>query len=75
MRAFRPPRDQCLSELVQPCAETTWRARGEFLCGGTNSSNPSSSSGESTANPFEPEDVGRAINLSYVLRGAGGSWR
>jgi hypothetical protein len=28
------------------CAETTWRARGEFLRGGTVSSNPSSSSGE-----------------------------
>ena len=42
------PRDQRLSELVEPCAETTWRARGEFLRGGTNSSNPSPSSGEST---------------------------
>ena len=48
MRTFRPPRDQCLSELVEPCAEATWRARGEFLRGGTNSSNPSPSSGEST---------------------------
>ena len=50
MRTFRPPRDQCLSELVEPCAEATWRARGEFLRGGTNSSNPSPSSGESVAN-------------------------
>jgi hypothetical protein len=31
------------------CAETTWRARGEFLRGGTVSSNPSSSSGESVS--------------------------
>jgi hypothetical protein len=45
---FVPLGDQCLSELVEPCAETTWRARGEFLRGGTNSSNPSPSSGEST---------------------------
>jgi hypothetical protein len=33
---FRPSRDQCLYELVEPCAETTWRAPGEFLRGGTN---------------------------------------
>jgi hypothetical protein len=33
---FRPPRDQCLSEMVEPCAETTLRARTEFLRGGTN---------------------------------------
>jgi hypothetical protein len=46
IRTFRPPRDQCLSELVEPCAETAWRARTEFLRGGTNSSNPSPSSGE-----------------------------
>ena len=26
--------------LVEPCAETIWRARGEFLRGGTNSSSP-----------------------------------
>jgi hypothetical protein len=31
IRTFRPSPDQCLSELVEPCAETTWRARGEFL--------------------------------------------
>ena len=43
-------RTGCFSELVEPCAETTWRARGEFLCGGTNSSNPSPSSGESGEN-------------------------
>src|SRR6516162_8783075 len=47
IRTFRPSPDQCLSELVEPCAETTWRARGEFFRGGTNSSNPSPSSGES----------------------------
>jgi hypothetical protein len=47
IRTLRPSRDQCLSELVEPCAETTWRARGEFLRGGTNSSNPSPSSNES----------------------------
>ena len=40
IRTFRPSPDQCLSELVEPCAETTWRARGEFLRGGTNSSSP-----------------------------------
>ena len=47
IRTFRPSRDQCLSELAEPCAETTWRARGEFLRRGTNSSNPSPSTGES----------------------------
>jgi hypothetical protein len=31
IRTFRPSR---LSELVEPCAETTWRPRGEFLRGG-----------------------------------------
>ena len=41
---------RCLSELVEPCAETTWRARTEFLRGGTNSSNPSPSSEESRTN-------------------------
>jgi hypothetical protein len=44
---FRPSRDQCLYELVEPCAETTWRARGAFLRGGTNGSNPARSSAES----------------------------
>ena len=53
VRTFRSSRDQCLSELVEPCAETTWRARGEFLRGGTNSSNPSPSSEESAANSVQ----------------------
>ena len=43
---------RCASELVEPCAETTWRARTEFLRGGTNSSNPSLSSGESANHRF-----------------------
>ena len=32
MSAFniRPSWDQCLSELVEPCAEATWRAGGEL---------------------------------------------
>jgi hypothetical protein len=51
IRTFRSSPDQCLSELVEPCAETTWRARGEFLRGGTVSSNPSPSSGESVSRP------------------------
>ena len=34
---------------MEPCAETTWRPSG-VLPGGTNSSNPSPSSGESSAN-------------------------
>jgi hypothetical protein len=46
---FRPFRDQCLYELVEPCAETTWRARGAFLRGGTNSSNPAPSAAESVS--------------------------
>src|SRR5215472_14620101 len=49
--SFRPFRDQCLSELVEPWAETTWRARTEFLRGGTNSSSPSPSSDESVSLP------------------------
>ena len=47
IRTFHPSWDQCLSELVELCAETTWRAQGEFLRGGNNGSNPSPSCGES----------------------------
>jgi hypothetical protein len=49
IRTFRPFPDQCLSELVEPCAETTCAPEG-FLHGGTVSSNPSPSSGESATN-------------------------
>jgi hypothetical protein len=49
---FRPTRDQCLYELVEPCAETTWRARRAFLRGGTNGSNPAPSSSESGELPY-----------------------
>jgi hypothetical protein len=49
-KTFRPSRNQCRSELVNPYAETTWRAQGEFLRGGTNSSSPSPSGGESIWN-------------------------
>jgi hypothetical protein len=52
--SFSSLSDQCLSELVEPSAETTWRARGEVLSGGTNSSNPSPSSGDSGANLTPP---------------------
>jgi hypothetical protein len=32
---FRPSRDQCLSELAEPCAQTTWRApEGSFSVAG-----------------------------------------
>ena len=34
IRTFRPSRDQYLSELVEPWAETTWRARGGFSVAG-----------------------------------------
>jgi hypothetical protein len=52
MRTLRPSRDRCLSELVEPCAEPTWCARAEFFRGGTSSSNPPPSSGESTNHRF-----------------------
>ena len=54
IRGFRPSRDQCRSELVNPYAETTWRAQGGFLRGGTNGSNPSPSSGESASRAILP---------------------
>ena len=62
IRSFRPSRDQCLSELAEPCAETTWRAPGEFLRGGTNSSNPSPSCGES----YKLDDGGRSRRPTKV---------
>ena len=67
IRTFRPSPDQCLSELVEPCAETTWRARGEFLRGGTNSSNPSPSRvsprtfGSPSDRPQQPGAVKRRV--------------
>src|SRR6516162_4142181 len=60
IRTFRPSRDQCLSELAEPCVETRWRAPGEFLRGGTNSSNPSPSSSESDE---LPEGLGSCIQV------------
>src|SRR5215831_11906109 len=35
IRTFRPSPNQCLSELVEPCAETNGGARREFLRGRT----------------------------------------
>src|ERR1700746_2708439 len=49
IRTFRSSRDQCLSELVEPCEETTWRARTKFLRGGTKGSNPSPSASSAEA--------------------------
>ena len=67
-------RDQRLSELVEPCAETTWRARGEFLRGGTNSSNPSPSSGESTNFRFPVTSVSRPSVIIYSSVHAAQKW-
>ena len=50
IRTFRPSPDQSPSELVEPCAETTWRAHGEFLLAGPIVRNPSPSSRESGTN-------------------------
>jgi hypothetical protein len=51
---FVPLRISAARVGPSPYAETTWRAQGEFLRGGTNGSNPSPSSGESVANRFLP---------------------
>jgi hypothetical protein len=69
IRTFRPSRDQCLSELVEPCAEITWRPRGEFLRGGTNSSNLSPSSGESVSRGISPSHVEKPIRVLVVREG------
>jgi hypothetical protein len=46
------PRSGQSANTCFACAEPTWRARTEFLRGGTNSSNPSPSRGESTNHRF-----------------------
>jgi hypothetical protein len=42
-----PPAPSAEPPMGPICHRSPWRARGEFLRGGTNSSNPSPSSGES----------------------------
>ena len=48
---------------MAPCVEITWRARGEFLRGGTNSLNPSPFAGESISRvPFVAAGSNAAID-------------
>jgi hypothetical protein len=74
---FVPLWDQCLSELVEPCAETTWRARGEFLRSGTVGSNPAPSSAESAANSFGTREPSQRGLRPFARRDLpqGPSWR
>ena len=57
MRTFDRSRDLCLSKLVYPCAETIWPARGEFLLGGTDGSNPVPSSKQSVSREISPSCI------------------
>jgi hypothetical protein len=50
LELFVPLRISASPSGWELCAETKWRAQGEFLRGGTDGSNPLPSSGESAAN-------------------------